>query len=119
MIGQTGKVIRDVVIHQSGQLPLVADLKGLPEAGDANLVCTNVRTVDGKRPTFIDQRDNWFVIPLMTVRFIEIPRASMGVAGEMEILPTAEEQEAAEAQAVLDAAPAEPDPDLLARIRDV
>ena len=108
-------MIRNVVIHQTGQLPIVADLKALPAMGDANLLCTNVRTTDGKRPTFIDEADSWFVIPLMTVRFLEVPRASMADTGDMDDdqIPDVEEQP------VVDEAPAEPDPDLLARIRDI
>jgi hypothetical protein len=115
-IGQTARVIRNVVIHQTGQLPLVADLKALPTGGDVNLVCTNVRTADGKRPTFIDDRDNWFVIPLVTVRFLEVPRASMTESGEIEAEP---EMPVEEEQPVVDEVPTEPDPDLLARIRNI
>ena len=115
-MGQTAPVIRNAVIHQAGQLPLVADLKDLPGMGDVNLVCTNVRTTDGKRPTFIDEGSNWFVIPLVTVRFIEVPRASMSQAGEVEPEP---EPVVVEEQPVVDETPAEPDPDLLARIRNL
>ena len=111
-------MIRNVVIHQTGQLPLVADLKALPEEGDANLVCTNVRTADGKRPTFIDDGKNWFVIPLVTVRFLEVPRASMSAAGE--VLDEPEMETEAVAEATVEEEPVgEPDEDLLARIRNV
>lgn len=123
-MGQTARVIRNVVIHQQGQLPVVADLRALPAPGDANLVCTNMRTTDGKRPTFVDNVESWFVIPLVTVRFLEVPRASMTEAGEVTEEPVSEaeleaQRQAEEAEQAAQAAPAEPDPDLLARIRNV
>jgi hypothetical protein len=111
-------VIRKVVIHQIGQLPLVADLRDLPAPGDVNLVCTNLRTVDGKRPTFIDHTDSWFLIPLVTVRFVEVPKAAMAGSGEDEqFMP--EEATAEPEPAPVDEGPAEPDEDLLARIRNI
>jgi hypothetical protein len=82
-MGQTARVLKNVIIHQQGQLPVVADLRALPAPGDANLVCTNMRTTDGKRPTFVDQIESWFVIPMQTVRFLEVPKESMAEAGEM------------------------------------
>jgi hypothetical protein len=95
---------------------MVADLSELPAVGDANLICTNVRTTDGKRPTFIDETDNWFIIPLLTVRFLEIPKESMGELGLVAGPPT----DGAEAEPEpVDEVPVEPDPDLLARIRDI
>lgn len=65
-------MIRDAVIHMQGEQPLLADLPALPTAGDVCLVCTNLRTVDGKRPVFIDASRNTFVIPIGHIRFIEI-----------------------------------------------
>jgi hypothetical protein len=65
-------VIRDAVIHMQGEQPLLADLPALPSSGDACLVCTNLRTMDGKRPVFIDASQNTFVIPILHIRFIEI-----------------------------------------------
>lgn len=112
-------MIRNVVIHQAGQLPVVADLRELPTAGDVNLICTNVRTVDGKRPTFIDAADSWFLFPLVTVRFIEVPKASMAGLGQEEDEPfIAEPAEEAVAEPA-DEGPTEPDEDLLARIRNI
>ena len=65
-------MIRDAVIHMQGEQPLVADLPTLPSAGDSCLVCTNMRTLDGKRPVFVDAVGSTFIIPLQHVRFIEI-----------------------------------------------
>jgi hypothetical protein len=117
-IGQTGLVIRKVVIHQIGQLPIVGDLRELPAPGDVNLVCTNLRTVDGKRPTFIDHTDSWFLIPLVTVRFVEVPKGAMAGSGEDEPFEPEEELTAPEPTPV-DEGPNEPDEDLLARIRNI
>jgi hypothetical protein len=111
-------VIRNVVIHQAGQLPVVADIRELPAPGDANIICTNMRTVDGKRPTFVDHMDSWFLIPMLTVRFIEVPKSAMAGAGQEDDFAPEEVLEMAEPEPV-DEGPAEPDEDLLARIRNI
>jgi hypothetical protein len=67
-------MIKGVIIHMMGDLPLVADMAAMPTATDVSLLCTNVRTVDGKRPTFIEHHDWVMVIPLATVRLVELPR---------------------------------------------
>ena len=97
---------------------MVADIRELPAAGDANLICTNMRTVDGKRPTLVDHTDSWFLIPMITARFIEIPRGAMASAGEDDDFVPEEVIEVAEPEPV-DEGPAEPDEDLLARIRNI
>ena len=66
-------VIRDAVIHMNNEQPLVCDLREMPAAEDTSLVCTNLRLVDGKKPTFIDRIDSWFSIPMHIIRFVEIP----------------------------------------------
>jgi hypothetical protein len=66
-------VIRNVVIHVSNEQPLLADLYGMPSSADVGLVCTNVRTMDGKRPIFIDHIDSTFFFPYLHLRFLEIP----------------------------------------------
>jgi hypothetical protein len=71
-------VIRNVVIHVSNEQPLLADLYGPPTPGDAGLLCTNVRMLDGKRPIFIDHTSSTFYFPYLHLRFLEIP------AGEMQ-----------------------------------
>jgi len=70
-------VIRNVCIHVSNEQPLLADLFELPNANDAGLVCTNVRSMDGKRPVFIDHIGSTFFFPYHVVRFLEIPEAEM------------------------------------------
>lgn len=75
--GQTCGVIRNVVIHMNNEQPLMADIRTLPTAADACLVCTNLRSMNGKRPTFTDALDSWFLIPLGVIRFVEVPQASI------------------------------------------
>lgn len=61
----------------SNEQPLIADLYDMPSAGDAGLVCTNVRSLDGKRPVFVDQMSSTFFFPYHIVRFLEIPESEM------------------------------------------
>ena len=112
-------MIRDAVIHLQGEQPLLADLPGLPAAGDVCLVCSNLRTVDGKRPVFIDSSRNTFVFPVAHIRFIEIAEGAMTAA---EAGSAAGPARAAEE--VLGLGPgggdeAELDEEFLRRIRDV
>ena len=71
-------MIRDVVIHLFNDQPVVADLLDMPAASDAGLVCTNLRTLDGRRPVFIDHGDSTFFFPYQQIRFVEIPRTEDG-----------------------------------------
>lgn len=66
-------MICNVVIHVANEQPLLADLFGLPVASDAGLVCTNVRSMDGKKPLFIDHTESTFFFPYRVIRFLEIP----------------------------------------------
>jgi hypothetical protein len=70
----------------NNEQPLLCDLREMPTSEDAGLVCTNVRLVDGRKPTFIDATDSWFLIPFHIVRFVELPLASVE-AGERLALP--------------------------------
>jgi hypothetical protein len=49
----------------------------LPSASDAGLLCTNVRSLDGKRPVFIDSMTATFFFPYHIVRFLEIPEGAV------------------------------------------
>ena len=75
-------MIRNVVIHISNDQPLVADLAEAPSPGDVTLICTNLRTLDGRKPVFIDDSSSVFVLPMAHVRFIEIPSGSTGEAAD-------------------------------------
>jgi hypothetical protein len=65
-------VIR-AILHLLNDQPLTVDLIDEPKAIDVAVLCTNVRTLDGKRPVFIDFSDSTFVIPMASIRFVEIP----------------------------------------------
>ena len=65
-------VIRNVAIHITNEQPLMADLFDLPSASDAGLLCTNLRSMDGKRPVFTDHIESTFFFPYRVVRFLEI-----------------------------------------------
>lgn len=61
----------------NNEQPLMADLRALPTPADACLVCTNLRQMGGKKPTFTDAFDSWFLIPLGQIRFVEVPQTSI------------------------------------------
>ncbi len=105
-------MIRDVVIHMANDQPLRCDIATLPTAADACVVCTNLRMLDGKKPTFIERTDSWFLIPLSRVRFVEMPA---GAGGEM---PGDEERLGIGAGPDEEEPELELDEDLLRRIRE-
>jgi hypothetical protein len=73
-------VIRNVVLHLLSEQPLLADLFEMPSTADVTLRCTNLRTMDGRRPVFVDKSESEFFFPYLHVRFVEIPPTS--VAGD-------------------------------------
>ena len=96
------------ILHLLNDQPLTVDLLEMPTPGDVTVICTNLRTNDGKKPVFIDYATSTFVFPMSSVRFVEI-------------LPTGAEIELAAGQAI--AAPAESedleiDEDFLRRVRE-
>ena len=114
-------MIRGVVVHLNNEQPIVVDLWETPKPGDAGMVCTNVRTPDGKRPSFVDREDSTFFFPYRFIRFIEIHPDAEDVPSLPEgAISTTRDREAQEA-----AAPAAPEEDLeidedfLRRIREV
>jgi hypothetical protein len=90
------------VVHLLGDQPVVADVLEDPKPGDVSLICTNVRTLDGRRPVFIDRSESRFVFPYATIRFVEIPSGA----------PPAREAEVSEPEDL------EIDEDFLRRVRD-
>jgi len=93
------------VIHPLNDQPLVVEIVDLPLATDVAIVCKNVRSIDGKRPKFIDRKDSTFVFPYATIRFVEI--YSTSPSGEDEA-----EAEAAEPEEL------EIDEEFLRRVRE-
>src|SRR5262245_27675099 len=65
--------------------PLMCDIKALPTALDAGLVCTNLRFIDGRKPAFIDRSESWFLIPLHVVRMIEIRQGAIQAAEAVQV----------------------------------
>ncbi|HLX35284.1 MAG TPA: hypothetical protein VKR30_08590 [Candidatus Limnocylindrales bacterium] len=72
------------VLHPLSDQPLVVEVDVVPEPGDTSIVCHNVRTLDGKRPKYIDRKDSTFVFPLNSIRFVEV---YSGEAGSPEEAP--------------------------------
>ncbi len=94
----------------------MADLYAMPSASDVALVCTNLRTMNGKRPVFADHIESVFLFPLVHIRFVEIPpgadQGTMALpAGALE--PAAEEPAEPEPEPEL-----EIDEDFLRRVRE-
>ena len=116
--GEHQAVITGVIIHLENDLPIMADLEELPSGSDRVVRCTNVRTVDGKRPSFVHDKHSTFVFPLSVVRLIEAPAKSMQaieLPEPAERLPI-DEIEVAIPEPALDE---EPDESLLERIRSI
>ncbi len=95
-------MIRNVILHLHNDLPLKADIESLPTAADAGLLCTNLRTLEGRKPLSTEFLDSVFLIPYNVLRFIEIPRASIDQAGLGMDLPIRPAQLPAEASGVLE-----------------
>lgn len=114
-------MIRNTVIHLQNEQPLLADLFEPPNASDAGLVCTNLRTLDGRRPVFVASSDATFYFPYLHIRFLEIPRAALAATGADRMDDAASDatdarngQRPAEEEGEL-----EIDEDFLRRIREV
>jgi hypothetical protein len=81
------------VIHPISDQPLVVDIEEMPTAADVSLVCFNIRTIDGKRPKFIDRKNSTFVFPLASVRFVEVYSGEAGTSEEPGVEVEPEELE--------------------------
>ncbi|HET9347208.1 MAG TPA: hypothetical protein VFO05_16065 [Candidatus Limnocylindrales bacterium] len=108
-------MIRNAVVHLLNEQPLLADLFEMPKPLDQGLLCTNLRTMDGKRPVFVDRLESTFFFPYLHIRFIEILPAEGAVA------PVATPAEEAKAPAPAPEADEdlELDEEFLRRIREV
>ena len=117
----TAHVIPNVILHLINELPVVADLEDLPAGGDRSVRCTNIRTVDGKRPAFVHERNSTFIFPMSMIRLIEAPNAGSEASQEFEAqtgLTAIPEVTSVPAPPPLDE-DEEPDEDLLARMRSI
>jgi len=104
-------VIR-AILHLLNDQPLTVDLFEEPKPGDSAVICTNLRTNDGKRPVFIDFSESTFVFPMAAVRFVEIPTG----AGDTDRARAA--AAAAAAESADEAEDLEIDEDFLRRVRE-
>lgn len=113
-------MIRNAVLHIMNEQPMLADLFEMPMPGDVVLRCTNLRTMNGKRPVFVDDSMSVFFFPYLHLRFVELLPASLagtdfeadaavGVAVSAPVQPAEAEDEA----------DLEIDEDFLRRIREV
>jgi hypothetical protein len=115
-------MIRDAVLHIMNEQPLLADLFEPPSPGDVGLRCTNLRTLNGKRPVFADDSASVFFFPYLHLRFVEIPPGAISGSDPGSALEASGE---APGPSGRPAAPAEPEPELeidedfLRRIREV
>ena len=109
-------MIRDVVLHMNNEQPLLADLFEAPSPGDVGLRCTNLRTMNGRRPVFVDDSASIFFFPYLHIRFLEIPPAAGGLA---EVEAPSEEAAPAPASTPEPDEDLELDEDFLRRIREV
>ena len=115
-------VISNVFIHMHNEQPIVADLVEMPSGTDRSIRCTNVRTVDGKRPSFMHDKNSIFVFPLSTIRMIEVPGQVAHSADTALVTIDALEDPSADEAGPGETPPTwdeEPDEDLLARLRSV
>src|SRR4051812_29462550 len=116
-VGDPARVIQGIIVHLQNDLPIVVDMEELPAGGDRTIRCTNVRTIDGKRPAFVHDRKSTFIFPLQIVRLIEVPTmsgsSSLAMNDEFDLPPAPEPVPA------LEAVDEEAEEDLLARIRQI
>ena len=121
-------MIRDAILHIMNEQPLLADLFEAPAPGDVGLRCTNLRTMNGKRPVFVDDSASIFFFPYLHIRFVEIPPGAIsGIDPELALAADADRapvfRHAAEPASEPDAEPAldddlEIDEDFLRRVRE-
>jgi hypothetical protein len=113
-------MIKNVVLHLNNEQPVVVDLFDLPQAVDLGVRCTNMRTLDGKRPVFIDDINAVFFFPYLHVRFVEIPpRSLIGTDLEVAVEAAVVAAPAAPVEESIDDENIEIDEDFLRRIREV
>lgn len=68
----SGAMIRDAVLHLIDDQPILVDLFEMPTPRDNAVLGRNVRTLDGKRPSYIERSESTFVFPYGGIRFIEL-----------------------------------------------
>ncbi len=105
--------------------PLLADLFEAPSPGDVGLRCTNLRTMNLKRPVFIDDSASIFFFPYLHIRFVEIPAGSVTGSDPRSAIELSDGGASGDGRSMATRPPDEPEPDLeidedfLRRIREV
>lgn len=110
-------MIKSVIVYLANELPILVDLLELPAPTAQTMRCTNVRTVDGKRPSFVSNPKSTFVFPWHLIRLMEIPVAPTDAETADTRVATTTQPEPPPPQ--VEPLDEEPDADLLARIRSV
>ena len=113
-------MIRNAILHINNEQPMKADLFEAPSPGDVGLRCTNLRTMNGKRPIFVDDSASIFFFPYLHIRFVEIPPGAVSgsdpsLAVDLADVPAPVSRAAAAGPEV----DLEIDEDFLRRIREV
>jgi hypothetical protein len=122
---ETRRVIKSVIVHIANELPIMVDLFEVPGPTSSSVRCTNVRTVDGKRPKFINDPRSTFLLPWHVIRLMEVPPSAVPlpeVDGRVVVSDpvgaVGQDPEPLD-EPELEPLDEEPDQDLLARIRSI
>ena len=95
------------ILHLMNEQPISVELLEEPHASDVSVICTNPRTVDGKKPVFIDFANSTFLYPMWAIRFVEVLRPE----DDARMTPAVSDQPA-------EAEDLEIDEDFLRRVRE-
>ena len=116
-------MIRNAVLHLMNEQPMLADLFEAPSPGDVGLRCTNLRTLNGKRPVFVDSSASIFFFPYLHIRFVEIPAGAISGSDPGSAIVISQADSAGDARRAAAQVEFEPeleiDEDFLRRIREV
>ena len=107
-------MIRDVIVHLLSEQPVLVDLFEMPTGRDNGLVCQNLRSLDGRKPIFVERSDSTFFFPYQHIRFIEIVKDRQARSSADSDTPGAESAPPPTPDEQL-----EIDEDFLRRIREV
>ena len=104
---------------------MLADLFEAPGPSDVGLRCTNLRTMNMKRPVFIDDSASVFFFPYRHIRFVEIPAGAITGTDRGSAIEVSDAGRGGDRGAAAVPPPEAPEPDLeidedfLRRIREV
>jgi hypothetical protein len=118
-------VIRNARLHIMNEQTMLADLFEAPKPGDVGLRCTNLRTMNQKRPVFADDSASIFFFPYLHIRFVEIPPGAISGSDPGSALELSQADSAGDGRRQTGPPPDEVEPELeidedfLRRIREV